>query len=85
MSKVSKTINSIILFIILAFLFYLAFQFIQRKQTQKPVIQESFQVKSASECNCLPGYIPSNMKGTEKTTSFFCQSLSNKSVTKKCY
>ncbi len=83
MTKIGKTINSAIMFIVLAFLFYLAFQFIQTSQS-KPV-QESFQVKSASDCNCLPGYIPSNMKGAEKTKTFFCQSLSNSSVTKKCY
>jgi hypothetical protein len=83
MSKIGKTINSVIMFIVLGFFFFLAFQFIQTSHI-KP-IQESFQVKSASDCNCLPGFIPSNMKGAEKTTNFFCQSLSNSSVTKKCY
>lgn len=85
MSKIGKIMNSIIMFGILVLLFTFAFHFIQTSQTQKSIIQESFQVKLASDCNCLPGYIPSNMKGSEKIQNFFCQSLSNPSMTKKCY
>jgi hypothetical protein len=87
MTKVNKVMNSVVMFGILILVFLLAYHFIQNNFmiTIPQATQEGFQVTTASECNCLPGYIPSNRKGNEKTSFFFCQSLANTSLTKKCY
>ena len=87
MSKVGKVMNSVIMFGVLILVFLLAYHFIQNKIpiTIPQAKQEGFESTTASECNCLPGYIPSNRKGKEKTSFFFCQSLTNSSLTKNCY
>jgi hypothetical protein len=48
-------------------------------------VQEGFTITRASDCNCLPGYIPSNIKEKKETSIFFCQKLNTPSETKPCY
>ncbi len=73
------------IFIMIATTFQ-AIQFMTEGQVVKQVMLEQFaNPKRASDCKCLPGFIPSNSSKKGMTTTFFCQSLSKPGETKACY
>ena len=87
MAKELKTLLVVVFICMMIAVMFHAVAFMMEGEEVKKVMLEQFttQTKRASDCRCLPGYIPSNKTKAKITPIFFCQSLSNPSDTKQCY
>jgi hypothetical protein len=87
MAKELRTLLVVIFIFMMIAVMFQAVAFMMEGQEVKKVMLEQFtsQTKRASDCRCLPGYIPSNTTKAGITSTFFCQSLSKPSDTKQCY
>jgi hypothetical protein len=78
-----KRVTIILIVVCVAFFIAVAAQGLQFINTAeidtKPTQEEGF-VARATDCNCLPGYIPS-----KENDSFICLSLSDPKKKRKCY
>jgi hypothetical protein len=87
MGKELKTLLVVIFIFMMIAVMFQAVVFANKGNVVQQVMLEQFtsQPTRASDCRCLPGYVPSNTKTEGKTATFFCQSLSAPSNTKQCY
>ncbi len=87
MAKEIKTLVVVVFVFVILSVMAQALAFIMKGNEVQEVMLEQFtsQPTRASDCRCLPGYIPSNKSKTGMTPTFFCQSLSKSSDTKQCY
>lgn len=83
----AKSLGIVVLSLIVVIIVGSALGYSQRPQGMVKVGVESFVAgaQTARECQCLPGYIPSNKQKNKVVDTFFCQHLTDLTKTRPCY